>query len=211
MLPAILFGNPFCAALRVLEWTTNERITIPRCLIGILDQWPSSPAFSVSQCGLQTSVFIVVERHYGGRGISARSRIYVHHLRPRSPTTMLILRGRLVVSPFCSNSAVPLQTTPIQQGREVPLPRRRRSYDMFTVPDPSFLLKDKIGDMYFCNLCCFAIWAVQRATKPGLNVGERSGAFLLTTPAGEEHCFVGNGDVARWVTALALRKVPKRT
>ena len=79
------------------------------------------------------------------------------------------------------------------------------SYDMFAVPEPSYVLEDDVGDMYFCNLRCFAIWAVQRATKPGLSEEERSGVFLLTTPTGEEHRFVGMGDVARWVTALALR------
>jgi hypothetical protein len=30
--------------------------------------------------------------------------------------------------------------------------RRVCSYDMFAVPDPSFVLKDTCGEMYFCNL-----------------------------------------------------------
>jgi hypothetical protein len=30
--------------------------------------------------------------------------------------------------------------------------RRVCSYDMFAVPDPSFVLKDTVGEMYFCNL-----------------------------------------------------------
>jgi hypothetical protein len=33
--------------------------------------------------------------------------------------------------------------------------RRVCSYDMFAVPDPSFVLKDTVGEMYFCNLRCF--------------------------------------------------------
>ena len=38
--------------------------------------------------------------------------------------------------------------------------RRVCSYDMFAVPDPSFVLKDTAGEMYFCNLRCFCVWAV---------------------------------------------------
>jgi hypothetical protein len=30
--------------------------------------------------------------------------------------------------------------------------RRVCSYDMFAVPDPSLVLKDTVGEMYFCNL-----------------------------------------------------------
>jgi hypothetical protein len=33
--------------------------------------------------------------------------------------------------------------------------RRVCSYDMFAVPDPSFVLKDTVGEMYFSNLRCF--------------------------------------------------------
>jgi hypothetical protein len=39
--------------------------------------------------------------------------------------------------------------------------RRVCSYDMFAVPDPSFVLKDMVGEMYFCNLRCFCVWSVQ--------------------------------------------------
>jgi hypothetical protein len=35
--------------------------------------------------------------------------------------------------------------------------RRVCSYDMFAVPDPSFVLKDTVGEMYFRNLRCFCI------------------------------------------------------
>jgi hypothetical protein len=30
--------------------------------------------------------------------------------------------------------------------------RRVCSYDMLAVPDPCFVLKDTVGEMYFCNL-----------------------------------------------------------
>ncbi len=40
--------------------------------------------------------------------------------------------------------------------------RRVCSYDMFAVPDPSFVLKDTVGEMYFCNLRCLCVWLVQR-------------------------------------------------
>jgi hypothetical protein len=33
--------------------------------------------------------------------------------------------------------------------------RRVCSYDMFAVPDPSFVLKDTVGEMYLSNLRCF--------------------------------------------------------
>jgi hypothetical protein len=42
--------------------------------------------------------------------------------------------------------------------------RRVCSYDMFAVPDPSFALKDTVGEMYFCNLRCLCVWSVQFAT-----------------------------------------------
>jgi hypothetical protein len=48
--------------------------------------------------------------------------------------------------------------------------RRVCSYDMFAVPDPSFVLKDTVGEMYFCNLRCFCVWSVQFATRPNLSV-----------------------------------------
>jgi hypothetical protein len=35
--------------------------------------------------------------------------------------------------------------------------RRVCSYDMFAVPDPPFVLKDTVGEMYFCNLRCFCV------------------------------------------------------
>jgi hypothetical protein len=40
--------------------------------------------------------------------------------------------------------------------------RRVCSYDMYAVPDPSFVLKDTVGEMYFCNLRCFCVWSVQQ-------------------------------------------------
>ena len=55
------------------------------------------------------------------------------------------------------------------------------SYDMFAVPDPSFVLKDTVGEMYFCNLRCFCVWSVQLATRPNLSVEDKTGVYLLTT------------------------------
>jgi YtcA family len=43
--------------------------------------------------------------------------------------------------------------------------RRVCSYDMLAVPDASFVLKDTVGEMYFCNLRCFCVWSVQLATR----------------------------------------------
>jgi len=83
--------------------------------------------------------------------------------------------------------------------------RRLCSYDMLAVPDPCYLLKDDVGDMYFCNLRCFAIWAVQRATRPDLSGEEQSAIFTLTTVKGQEHKFTGVVSVAKWATAEALR------
>ena len=82
--------------------------------------------------------------------------------------------------------------------------RRVCSYDMFAVPDPSFVLKDTVGEMYFCNLRCFCVWSVQLATRPNLSAEDKDGAYSLTTPSGEEHQFTGIVDVARWATATAF-------
>jgi len=84
--------------------------------------------------------------------------------------------------------------------------RRVCSYDMFAVPDPSFVLKDTVGEMYFCNLRCFCIWSVQLATRPNLSVEDKTGTYSLTTPSGEDYQFAGIVDVARWATANALDK-----
>jgi hypothetical protein len=62
---------------------------------------------------------------------------------------------------------------------------------MFAVPDPSFVLKDTVGEMYFCNLRCFCVWSVQLATRPNLSAEDKNGAYSLTTPSGEEHQFAG--------------------
>src|ERR1700709_1042243 len=69
--------------------------------------------------------------------------------------------------------------------------RRVCSYDMFAVPDPSFVLKDTVGEMYFCNLRCFCVWSVQLATRPNLSVEDKTGANSLITPSGEEHQLLG--------------------
>jgi len=75
---------------------------------------------------------------------------------------------------------------------------------MFAVPEPSFVLKDTVGEMYFCNLRCFCVWSVQLATRPNLSVEDKMGAYSLTTPSGEDLQFTGIVDVARWATAIAF-------
>jgi hypothetical protein len=88
--------------------------------------------------------------------------------------------------------------------------RRVCSYDMFAVPGPSFVLKDTVGEMYFCNLRCFCVWSVQRATRPDLPDDDRTGHYSLFTPTGEERQFSGIVEVARWATANALDRVTPR-
>jgi hypothetical protein len=47
--------------------------------------------------------------------------------------------------------------------------RRVCSYDMFAVPDPSFVLKNTGGEMYFCN--CMLLSLVDDARSgPNLSV-----------------------------------------
>jgi hypothetical protein len=82
--------------------------------------------------------------------------------------------------------------------------RRVCSYDRFAVPDPSFVLKDTVGEMYFCNLRCFCVWSVQLATRPNLSAEDKTGVYSLTTPSGEEHQSTGIVDVARWAAANAF-------
>ncbi len=84
--------------------------------------------------------------------------------------------------------------------------RRVCSYDMFAVPDPSFVLKDSGGEMHFCNLRCFCVWSVGLATRPNLSEEARSDTYTLTTPSGEQHRFTGIVNVARWATALAFEE-----
>jgi hypothetical protein len=78
------------------------------------------------------------------------------------------------------------------------------------MPDPSFVLKDTVGEMYFCNLRCFCVWSAQLATRPNLSAEDKTGEYTLTTPSGEEHHFVGIVDVARWATTTALNKEDRR-
>jgi len=40
---------------------------------------------------------------------------------------------------------------------------------MYFVPDPSFVLNDAVGEMYFYNLRCFCVWSVQSATRPNVS------------------------------------------
>jgi hypothetical protein len=83
--------------------------------------------------------------------------------------------------------------------------RRVCSYDMFAVPDPTFVLKDRVGQMYFCSVRCFCLWSVQLATRANLSTENRTEAYLLITPSGGEYQFAGIAAVARAATAAALR------
>ena len=82
--------------------------------------------------------------------------------------------------------------------------RKICSYDRLVVPDDGYILAEPGGDMYFCNSRCFSIWAIQWATKPKLTEAQRSGEFVLTTPAGEQRSFQNLTEVARWAAANAL-------
>ena len=82
--------------------------------------------------------------------------------------------------------------------------RRICSYDLLAVPEPSFVLKDGGGEMYFCNARCFCIWAIQWATRPNLTEEQRTGEFLMTSPAGEQQAFKDLFQVAQWATSNAL-------
>jgi hypothetical protein len=73
--------------------------------------------------------------------------------------------------------------------------------DVFAVSDPSIVLKDTRCTSAICDA-----WSVQLATRPNLSIEDKTGAFSLTTPSGEEHQFAGTVDVARWATATAFEK-----
>jgi hypothetical protein len=55
-----------------------------------------------------------------------------------------------------------LQRYGLVEGSRI-VKRRVCSYDRLAVPDPCFVLKDTVGEMYFCNLRCFCVWSVQLA------------------------------------------------
>jgi hypothetical protein len=83
-------------------------------------------------------------------------------------------------------------------------PKFLRQIILKATPEPSFVLKDTVGEMYFCNLRCFCVWSVQLATRPNLSAEVKTCTYSLTTPSGEEHQFTGIVDVARWATATAF-------
>jgi hypothetical protein len=85
------------------------------------------------------------------------------------------------------------------------LKRRVCSYDRVEVSEAAFILNDGGGEIYFCNLRCFCIWAVQIATKPQLSDTDRQGEFGLKTPEGEELHFSGIIQVAMWAALNALK------
>ena len=68
--------------------------------------------------------------------------------------------------------------------------RRVCSYDRYAIPDLCFVLNDAVGEIYFYNLRCSA--------------EDKTRAYALTIPTGEEHQFTGIVDVARWATATAF-------
>jgi hypothetical protein len=57
--------------------------------------------------------------------------------------------------------------------------RRICSYDRVEVPEAAYVLQDGGGEVYFCNLRCFCIWAVQIATRPKLSDGDKNGEFAI--------------------------------
>jgi hypothetical protein len=79
------------------------------------------------------------------------------------------------------------------------------SYDRVEVSEAAFVLNDGVGEIYFCNLRCFCIWAVQIATKPKLSEADKQGEFGLKTPEGEELHFSGIIQVAMWAALNALK------
>lgn len=87
--------------------------------------------------------------------------------------------------------------------------RRICSYDRVEIPEAAFVLHDGhdgVGEMYFCNLRCFCIWAVQIATKPKLSDADKDGESVLKTPEGQELQFGGIVPVAMWATLNALKR-----
>jgi len=44
--------------------------------------------------------------------------------------------------------------------------RRVCYYDVWQSRTICFVLKDTVGEMYFCNLRCFCVWSVLLATRP---------------------------------------------
>lgn len=83
--------------------------------------------------------------------------------------------------------------------------RRVCSYDMFAVPDPSFVPERYgVGEMYFCNLRCFCVWLVQIATRPNLSVEDKRGAYSLTTPSGDATPLIlkSQTEIATWKICL---------
>jgi hypothetical protein len=83
--------------------------------------------------------------------------------------------------------------------------RRICSYDRLEVSEAAFVLNDGVGEVYFCNLRCFCIWAVQVATRPKLSDADRNGEFILKIPEGEELRFSGIIQVAMWAALNALK------
>jgi hypothetical protein len=64
--------------------------------------------------------------------------------------------------------------------------RRDCSYDRFAVPDPSFVLKNVSARCTSAICDAFCVWSVQLATRPTLSTEDKTGAYSLTTPLGED-------------------------
>jgi hypothetical protein len=67
--------------------------------------------------------------------------------------------------------------------------RRICSYDMAAVPEDSYIVTDKEGEIYLCNVRCLCIWSITLATKAGLNEELKARRLVLKVPAGEELVF----------------------
>ena len=59
--------------------------------------------------------------------------------------------------------------------------------------------------MYFCNLRCLALWALDFATKPNRLPEQKDILLQLTTPAGRQEQFPNVQELARWAVSQALK------
>jgi hypothetical protein len=64
---------------------------------------------------------------------------------------------------------------------------------------------DRLLARYTSAICDASVFGrCSSPTRPNLSVEDKTSAYSLTTPSGEEHQFAGIVDVARWTAANAL-------
>jgi hypothetical protein len=83
--------------------------------------------------------------------------------------------------------------------------RRICSYDRVEVPEAAFILQDKVGDVYFCNLRCFLHMSRADCDEAEAQRYRQRRRIVLKTPEGQEHRFSGIIQVAMWATLNALK------